>query len=217
MKKSLLILSALSLFSQAPLATIYRYTDENGKTIMTNTLPPEATQSGYEIIGDDGSVIERVPPPKTPAELKQEAKEKEKAKALEAEKAAEIEEAKQQAKEDNILLKSFSSQADIARSRDEKLEALSVVEDIANKNIKNLAEKLQALENQIKTTTQNNQTLPAEAAKQLQSLKQQLEENRAFLESKRLEKTQLKAHYQKMIERYQFLMKEKASEHDQTR
>ncbi len=112
-----LVLLQLSLFSELTAKTrMYRYVDENGKTVVSSTLPPKYSQGGYEIINDKGIVIETVAPRKTEEQLRQEAEE---AKRLEAERQARLE----QERLDTILINSYTDISDIERARDNELES----------------------------------------------------------------------------------------------
>ncbi len=42
----------------------YRYKDKDGRPVITNTLPSEVADQGYEIISPRGNVIETVQPEK---------------------------------------------------------------------------------------------------------------------------------------------------------
>ena len=53
-------------------ARMYRFVDENGKTVVSSTLPPEVSQKGYQIINEMGIVLETVAPRKTDEQLRQE-------------------------------------------------------------------------------------------------------------------------------------------------
>ena len=95
---------------------MYRFVDENGKTVVSSTLPPEVSQNGYEIINEMGVVLQVVAPRKTDEQLRQEALE---AKQLEAERLMQLE----QEKLDAILINSYSDISDIERARDIELES----------------------------------------------------------------------------------------------
>ena len=50
------------LASTGAQAGMYRYEDENGRMVISNTIPQEATKRGYDILGNNGRVVETVPP-----------------------------------------------------------------------------------------------------------------------------------------------------------
>lgn len=95
---------------------MYRYIDENGKTVVSSTLPPKYSQGGYEIINDKGIVIQTVAPRKTEEQLRQEKLEAER---REAERLAQ----KEQERLDTILINSYTDISDIERARDSELDS----------------------------------------------------------------------------------------------
>ena len=95
---------------------MYRYKDENGKVVVSSTLPPKYSQGGYEILNDKGIVIQTVAPRKTEEQLRQEALEAER---LEAERQAQLE----QERLDTILINSYTDISDIERARDSELDS----------------------------------------------------------------------------------------------
>ena len=95
---------------------MYRFLDENGKVVVSSTLPPEVSQKGYDIVNELGVLIEKVAPRKTAEQLRQE--------KLEAQKREE--ERKRQLEQqrlDSILINSYTDISDIERARDIELES----------------------------------------------------------------------------------------------
>lgn len=188
-------------------ATFYRYQDKDGNVVMGSTLPPEADHLGYDIIGPNGNVIEHVPPPKSPEEIAKEAalktQQSEANKAAEAQKKADA----LQHQQDQILLKSFTTEADLVRSRDEKLASITVLEEITQQNVRHLQKKLATIQQTIQQYTDHHQAIPDADAKLLSSTQQQLQENQNFLVKKKEEKQKINQEYQKLIERFRQITK----------
>lgn len=59
----LMLGAGLLLSAPAQAENVYRWTDENGKVHFGRTLPPEYANKPYEILNDQGIVIERVTDP----------------------------------------------------------------------------------------------------------------------------------------------------------
>ena len=95
---------------------MYRYIDENGKTVVSSTLPPKYSQKGYEILNMNNIVIKVVSPRKTPEQLEAEKREAER---LEKERQLRLE----QERLDTILINSYTDISDIERARDNELES----------------------------------------------------------------------------------------------
>jgi hypothetical protein len=94
-----------------------RYTNEQGVTVIANSIPADAARRGYEIIDDHGQVLKVVPRELSGAELEA------KRKADEVEKRAQ-EDALARKRRDEDLLKLYSSVADVEAARDRRLKAL---------------------------------------------------------------------------------------------
>lgn len=210
MKKHFVFMLVLLALPQLCQATIYRYRDANGKTMMTNTLPPEATELGYDILNDDGTVQETVPPPKTPEQIAEETRQQaEAAKAEQAREAQKLLDA-QQKEQDRVLLQSFSAEEDLVRSRDEKIASIKVLQEITEQNIAHLEKKLQEIKEDIKIFEAKNQIIPEKVAAQLKATEQQLTDNQNFVANKKLEIENIRDKFQAMIERYRLLKAKEA-------
>lgn len=105
---------ALALgFSTQVAANMYRYTDENGQIVISSTIPQEATKRGYDILSNNGRVIETIPPAPTEEEIA----------AREAEKQRQKELAEQLEK-DRALLKRFSHPDQAVKAMHRKIREL---------------------------------------------------------------------------------------------
>lgn len=114
-------------------AGIYRWRDAKGVVHYDQSLPEAAVSRGYEVLGSNGEVTRRVPPPLTPAEQA--------AAKLKAE-AAGREEAREEARErhDRMLLQTFDSVGDIKHMLDERLRALGVQIQLAHDRVRQLGQ-----------------------------------------------------------------------------
>jgi len=72
-----LLLTAGLALAPAVMAEMYRFKDDQGQTVLSNTLPREARSKGYEILNNSGRVIEKVPPPPTEEEIAERKRQKE--------------------------------------------------------------------------------------------------------------------------------------------
>jgi len=183
--------------------TLYRYKDKDGHPVITSTLPSDiAEKGGYDIISPRGNVLETVPPAKTPEEIAKEAKNLEKAK--EADKQAEVarKQAAIQAKKDEILLKSFTSEQDIIRSRDEKIASIEVLEGITKENITRLQKQLDDAKVLAQKHQSSGQQIPESLQKMIEESQRQISDNVNFLNRKKAEKDEINAKYQELINRF---------------
>lgn len=181
---------------------LYKYKNSNGEYTIGNSLPPEAAKFGYYVISPRGNVIEEIPPEKTKAEILQE-KQKlaaEKQAALKAHQEALLR--KKQEEQDNILLKTFGSTDDIKRSRDQKIHAIEVVEQITVDNIASIKKQLQTLKKTAANYERRGQPIPKKLSATINDSIKQIEDNENFLEQKSQEKENLIQTHQKLIDRF---------------
>lgn len=210
MKSWIKTLLVISLCIIKPVSAIeagnyYRYKDSQGNTVMSNNLPPDAANQGYEVISPRGNVLEKIPPRKSEQELVKEIAEKEKREALDQKRETERQKALEQAQKDEILLKSFSSEADITRSRDDKIAAIEVLETITKDNIKRLEKQLSEANQMVTTLEQKKSVVPVGLKKTIADTQRQIRENQIFLENKAIEKENIHKSYQDLINRFQQL------------
>lgn len=198
-KIGLLLLSSIC-FSSNIIAqgNYYRYKDKDGHPVISSTLPSEVVDLGYEIISPRGTVIETISP--------RESKEQQVSEG-ELEKQAEIDrkKAQVQAHKDEILLKSFTNETDIERSRKEKIASIEVLEEIVHENIDRLQKQLNREKNSAANYTGQNQKIPEKLQKTIDETLRQINENKAFLERKKTEKVQINTKYKGLVERFRYL------------
>lgn len=116
---------ALALgFSAQAAANMYRYTDENGQIVISSTIPQEATKRGYDILSNNGRVIETIPPAPTEEEIA----------AREAEKQRQKELAEQR-EQDRALLKRFSHPDQAVKAMHRKVRELEGLIQLKRGNI----------------------------------------------------------------------------------
>ena len=110
----ILLLSGLLVVPSALMAEMYRYENKEGKMVLGNTLPREAKEQGYEILNDQGRVIERIPPPPTEKEIAER-------KRRDAEERRRRQQEKERRKRDKRLLRRYSAPDDAVRALHRKL------------------------------------------------------------------------------------------------
>lgn len=121
---------ALGLSAQAT-ANMYRFTDENGQVVISSTIPQEATKRGYDILSNNGRVIETIPPAPTEEEIA----------AREAEEQRQKELAEQREK-DRELLKRFSHPDQAVKAMHRKIQELEGLIQLKRGNISVISSQL---------------------------------------------------------------------------
>lgn len=200
--KILLVISNTSMTCAFAQDNYYRYKDKEGNVVISNSVPADIANSGYEVISPTGNVVETVLPRKSDAEIAAETKAAQD--QLEAQKQAELknQQEKAQAHKDNILLKSFASVADINRARDDKLASIAVLENIIKENLGGLEKQLQDAKTAALTYQQQSQPLPESLQKTITESERQIKDGQAFLERKKAEKLEIIEKYKLLAEHF---------------
>lgn len=197
-----LLTSTVSLYAAQ---RYYKYVDKDGNTIISHYLPAEAANRGYAVVTTRGNVIEVVQPKKSTDQLAKDLEiEKEKlAKQQEEEKQKQL--ADEQARKDEIILKTFSSEQDITRSRDEKISSIEILEGITTENISRLKQQLETARTNAASYERSSQAIPQEITDTIELSKRQIQENEEFLKRKELEKKQIHVKYDQILDRFRIL------------
>ena len=177
---------------------IIKCQDADGNWHMGDTLPQECVKEGHQELNEQGFVIEEVDRQKTDAEI---AEEKEQAK-VEAEKQAE---AAEQAKQDQILMDTFSSVDDINSAREGKLAAINASIGLAEKRNEKLQKDLDNLEKAAAEQERSGNAPSEKTIEEIESLRRQVEVNNKFIADKMTEKEQVNAEYDQNIARFEEL------------
>ncbi|MEP3564034.1 MAG: DUF4124 domain-containing protein [Marinobacter sp.] len=160
----LAVLIAMGLLTSAAVqAGMYRYTDENGRLVISNTIPQAATKRGYEIISDSGRVIETIAPAPTAEEL--------------AARAAAEERRKQQAaqlEQDRLLLKRFSHPDQAVRAMHRKIQELEGLIALKRGNISVLTSQLDNEQRRAAEMERAGRSIPEATLKKIYRLEGQV-------------------------------------------
>jgi hypothetical protein len=134
------LLFVLTFTSQVLEAKMYRYKNLQGKTVVSSILPPEFSQSGYEVLSDSLILLETVAPRKTAEQIRQDVINK--AKIIEDELRR-----KEQELLDTILINSYTDISDIERARDNEIVGKDRSIMLFKQNIRRLIRLLEDTQN----------------------------------------------------------------------
>jgi hypothetical protein len=184
---------------KAPL--VYRWTDEKGVVHFGDRIPPQYAQQDSTVLNDQGVEVGHVAPPKTAAEIAQEA-------SAEAKEVA-------QKQRDNFLLTTYTSVKDIEQLRDERLGQMKGQRAAAEQYIASLHERLLALQARAMLFKPYNpeprsHRMPDDLAEQIVRTLDEERSQRTALATKDQEETAMRAQFQADIDRYRALRAEHA-------
>ncbi len=191
---------------QASLATTYRWVDEQGNVHYSDKLPPSAMQKEREILDESGRTVKSIGRVET-----QEEKDAKKQAGSEdaAEKKRLQEERAEQARKDNILLQTFSTERDINLAREDRLTQIDSNISILEANTAKSKKKVETLEAQVAAIEKNKKEVPENVANNLAKAQKKVKDNEAHLARKKKEREVLIEKFDADLKRFRELMAEK--------
>ncbi len=180
---------AFSLVATAE-AGMYRYTDENGRMVISNTIPQEATKRGYDILGSNGRVVETIPPAPTEEEIA----------AREAEKQRQKELAAQQ-ELDRQLLKRYSHPDQAVRAMHRKIRELEGLIQLKRGNISVISSQLDSEQSRAANIERSGCTIPEAMLEKIRRLESQIRDLEREISVQSQEIDELRADFEADIER----------------
>lgn len=99
-------------------AEVYKYTNEDGVTVLDSHVPARYVKNGYSILSLNGRILEVVPRALTEKEIRERDSELEEQERLETQR-------REKEIADENLLRLYSTPADVIRARDTKLSSIN--------------------------------------------------------------------------------------------
>ncbi|MCW8867922.1 MAG: DUF4124 domain-containing protein [Marinobacter sp.] len=182
---------ALALgFSAQAAANMYRYTDENGQIVISSTIPQEATKRGYDILSNNGRVIETIPPAPTEEEIA----------AREAEKQRQKELAEQR-EQDRALLKRFSHPDQAVKAMHRKIRELEGLIQLKRGNISVISSQLDNEQSRAANMERAGREIPEGTLEKIRRLEAQIRDIEREIASQTQEIDELRKAFEDDIER----------------
>lgn len=210
MKRNLFIscasIAVCLLGLQAASAATYRWVDEQGNVHYSDKLPPSAMQKEREILDESGRTVKSIGRSETQEE--KDAKNQADAEAA-AERKRINEERAEQARKDNILLQTFSTERDINLAREDRLAQIDSNISILESNTAKSKKKVETLEAQVAAIKKNKKEVPENVADKLAKAQKKVADNEAHLARKQKERKELVEKFDADLERFRELMAEK--------
>ncbi len=192
---SIILLSALSGPASA---RIKCWKNNEGIRECGEKVPPEYAQKGHSELSSQGVVLDKKERVKTKEELAEEARQ---ASILAEKEKAEAE----QARQDRILLSTFTSVADIEEARDDKVAVLESAITLTNKRTEKTQEDLDKRIQSAAAAERAGKTPNEELLKDIEVLRGRIENNKVFIEERRKEQEAVKADAELDINRFKSL------------
>jgi len=184
------ISAILLLGPMAAVAGMYRYIDENGQMVISNTVPQEATKRGYDILGSQGQLLRSVAPALTEEEIAAREAEKQRQKELE-----------QQREQDKLLLKRFSSADQAVRAMHRKVRELEGLIQLKRGNISVLTSQLDTEQSRAANMERSGKTIPPATLTKIRRLEDQVRTIEREISAQEQEIEQLRTQFKADIQR----------------
>lgn len=184
------ISAVLLLGPIAATAGMYRYIDENGQMVISNTVPQEATKRGYDILGSQGQLLRSVAPALTEEEIAAREAEKQRQKELE-----------QQREQDKLLLKRFSSADQAVRAMHRKVRELESLIQLKRGNISVLTSQLDTEQSRAANMERAGKAIPEVTLTKIRRLEEQVRTIEREIDAQHQEIEQLQAQFKDDIQR----------------
>ncbi len=189
----------LSLLSAPVLAQkLYRWVDADGKVHYTDSLPPEAVNQARDEINRSGVTVNRVDRALTPEERAARRVEE-----AEAARLANIQAEKD--KMDAVLMGSYATEADLARAYRERFDLLDQSLEAARVGIRSQEKSLQDQLAHAAALERGGKPVPATVKSTIESANKQVEDQREYLRRREVERQNLQAEYDGILQRYRIL------------
>jgi len=184
------ITATLLLGPVAATAGMYRYIDENGQMVISNTVPQEATKRGYDILGSQGQLLDSVAPALTEEEIAAREAEKQRQKELE-----------KQREQDRLLLKRFSSADQAVRAMHRKVREMESLIQLKRGNIAVLTSQLDTERSRAANMERAGKTIPETTLTKIRRLEDQVRAIEREISAQEQDIEQLRAEFKADIQR----------------
>jgi len=188
----------LALIQPANAKKMYRWVDENGKTHLSDQVPPEHAQYRRESLSKKGRVIEVTEKAKTVEELEMEAR-------LEKLKQAQEKIIARQKSHDKALLSTYRSVADMQSALKNKMLALDSEFKVLQANLNQHQSQLERLLKRAAIHERNGEKTPQSLLNEVKTAKAQIQTIQEDVAKQLNKKKNEKAEFESDIERYRYL------------
>ncbi|MFL1404669.1 DUF4124 domain-containing protein [Marinobacter sp. M1N3S26] len=175
-------------------ARMYRYKDDNGQMVISNTVPQEASTRGYEILNSQGRVVDRVDPAPTEEELQQRAEEERRQ-----------QEAAEQRERDKALLRRYRHPDDAVRALHRKIDELEGLNQLKQGNISVIESQLDSEQSKAADLERSGRDIPESTLDKIDRLEQQIRELEAEINAQNREMEKIRESYVDDIERLEVI------------
>jgi len=202
--RTVLLSAAALTFSLEVSAQLYRYVDENGRTVMSAIVPPHIVPKGYDVLSGQGRLIERVPPALSEEQIRvRDAK-------IEAERLAEIAR-KEQVVKDQKLLKQYGSADSAVHILKRRLAEIDSV--LVSRRAAIAAAEKSIVENEKRAaeSQRNGKAVPKRVTDDIAKARADIENSRHIIAERQETYQQVVAEFSEIVRRLEIVAGKKAT------
>lgn len=192
-------LLALSLTAQAQ--TVYRWTDDEGLTHYGHAVPPEYRARGYERLGPDGRVLERIAPEMTPEERAEKATRE----ALQARLELAQED---QAARDRLLRAAYRSEQDLQENLDWRIRGLDSQQAALEASLAHSRQRFEDLVARAASLNRQDEKVPDELDESIEAARVEIRRLNDAIRDIESRKAETRARFEADLERYRALTRD---------
>jgi hypothetical protein len=195
------LLCAASSTSMA--GALYKWVDENGTVRYSDRLPPDQSKKRHQQLNSQGMVLTTRDAARSPEQIAIEAESKRK---LEEQQREEARVKSIQDKQDRVLLLTFSSEKELERARDSRLEVIDSVIRLIEAGIETTQDKLDGLSKRAQSAyIFKGKEVPGGLAQKIEHFERQIESRDTQMNLKKAEKEKIRHRYELDLERFRLL------------
>ena len=204
MKKSYINISALSLalfmiLQNSSYASLIKcWNNKNKIRECSSVVPPEYSRNRIEIVNDRGMIIKVIPAAKTEEELARERR-------IQLEQEEHEAELAEQARLDNILLNTYTTERDLILARTNNLQAIQSQIDVSKSNLALLVTNLERLQKKAGDYERNSKKPPKKLTNSIKQAKNEIAEMERYIAKKENDLAVMSARFDANLARFRIL------------
>lgn len=175
----------------------YRYTNEQGVTVINDRIPPEYVPLGYDVVTISGTVVRTVAPAPSKEELERRAQERELA--------------EERQRQDAELRRRYSTVADIHSAKKRRLSTLQGNIAALEGNVNSVRTRARAMESRAAGLERSGREVPESILEGLASLSQEEADLLQQIEQRTLEYEETEQSFDRDISRFEELVNQRAN------
>lgn len=192
--------------SQSAFAGLNKWVDEKGNVHYGDRVPSGYLKKEHSLLNEQGVTVRTTKALKTEEELSAEQKDLAIKQKLETKRL--IKERKQQL-HDRMLLDTFTTESDLVHAIEARVDTVNSQISLAETLIKNDEKRLNDIKLHIKTIESSGRKPPENLHKEILNIGYHMEKNFAYIEDKNNERIEILKTFERDVQRYRVLMKQK--------